>query len=275
MRSELSGRGADFSAVSDALTTLTNEERHVISYFVRKMGEANKIPYLTSYDLEPLKRSLRPVTAAEASDNLIRHLGQSKEPLGIFVTLAEDQELPYMIGVESLRGIQYLINELHNAKLVNAEFNPILKANLTFAGWSRFGELVRGAHSGRSASMAMKFGEPKLEHVFDNCLKSAVDKTGYDIRPVNHPQHQQAGLIDDRLRVAIKSARFVIADLTHNNNGAYWEAGYGEGLGKPVIYTCDKSVFDQRKGGTHFDTNHHLTILWDLDNLERTAQARA
>ena len=51
-------------------------------------------------------------------------------------------------------------------------------------------------------------------------------------------------MIDDRLRVEIQSARFLIADLTHENRGAFWEAGYAEGLGKPVIYTCEESVFN-------------------------------
>jgi nucleoside 2-deoxyribosyltransferase len=65
----------------------------------------------------------------------------------------------------------------------------------------------------------------------------------------------------------IRMCRFLIADLTCGNQGAYWEAGYAEGLGKPVIYTCNKSYFD--KEGTHFDTNHHQTVLWDPARLEQ------
>lgn len=60
----------------------------------------------------------------------------------------------------------------------------------------------------------------------------------------------------------------MIADLTHQNRGAYWEAGFAEGLGKPVIYTCRKDVFEDKTKGTHFDTNHHLTVVWEPDNLD-------
>ena len=42
--------------------------------------------------------------------------------------------------------------------------------------------------------------------------------------------------------------------------GSYWEAGYAEGLGKPVIYICEKAKFDEVK--THFDTNHSTTVPW-------------
>ena len=77
---------------------------------------------------------------------------------------------------------------------------------------------------------------------------------------------QPAGLIDDQLRAAILASRFVIADLTHGNQGAYWEAGFGEGLGLPVIYSCEKAAWEEQQG-THFDTNHLNTVIWDLQNL--------
>jgi len=81
----------------------------------------------------------------------------------------------------------------------------------------------------------------------------------------------KAGLLDDRLRVEIQTSRFLIADLTHENAGAYWEAGYAERLGKQVIYTCEKEKFEEQK--THFDTNHHLTVVWDADNPHEAAEA--
>ena len=77
---------------------------------------------------------------------------------------------------------------------------------------------------------------------------------------------RRAGVIDNIMRIQIRDSAFVIADLTHDNYGAYWEAGYAEGLGKPVIYICEKTKFDEKK--THFDTNHCTTILWSEDDPE-------
>ena len=76
----------------------------------------------------------------------------------------------------------------------------------------------------------------------------------------------RAGVIDNIMRIQIRDAKFVIADLTHDNNGAYWEAGYAEGLGKPVIYICEKKKFDEKK--THFDTNHCTTVPWSRNDDE-------
>src|SRR5215470_16220437 len=61
--------------------------------------------------------------------------------------------------------------------------------------------------------------------------------------------------------------RFVVADLSHGSHGAYWEAGFAEGLGLPVIYTCEEDAWKERK--THFDTNHMLTILWNASQLTK------
>ena len=58
----------------------------------------------------------------------------------------------------------------------------------------------------------------------------------------------------------------MLVDLTHDNSGAYWEAGYAEGLGKPVIYICEQTKFDSAK--THFDTNHSTTIMWSASSPE-------
>lgn len=89
-------------------------------------------------------------------------------------------------------------------------------------------------------------------------------RTGFELRKLT--DNQPAGLIDDQIRASILSGRFVIADLTHGSHGAYWEAGFAEGLHLPVIYTCEKSAW---KKGTHFDTNHLLTIIWDATDLKK------
>ncbi|MBI5115192.1 nucleoside 2-deoxyribosyltransferase [Candidatus Poribacteria bacterium] len=107
--------------------------------------------------------------------------------------------------------------------------------------------------------MAMKFGDATLDKVLDQVFRPCVKQTGFELFRLDDVP--RAGLIDDRLRVEIQACDFLIADLTHDNLGAYWEAGYAEGLGKPVIYTCEEKTFEQEK--THFDTNHHLTIVWD------------
>jgi nucleoside 2-deoxyribosyltransferase len=113
--------------------------------------------------------------------------------------------------------------------------------------------------------MAMPFGSPEFDRVYESCWKPAVTAAGFTLKRLD--EQQPAGLIDDRLRVEIRQSRFLIAELTDQNRGAYWEAGYAEGLGKPVIYTCRRDVFEEQATAPHFDTNHHLTVVWELEEL--------
>lgn len=118
--------------------------------------------------------------------------------------------------------------------------------------------------------MAMKYNEHPLEDIVESVFRKAVGQTGFELSILR--DDRKAGPIDDKLRVDIRAARFLIADLTHGSQGAYWEAGFAEGLGKPVIYTCEKSVFEDPKSKPHFDVNHHLTVLWEASKPEDAAE---
>ena len=139
----------------------------------------------------------------------------------------------------------------------------------TFQGWDWYESLRRGGGTYHKAFMAMKFGDADLDKVVDTVFRVAVEQAGFHL--VRLDDTPRAGLIDDRLRVEIQSSDLLISDLTHDNLGAYWEAGYAEGLGKPVVYTCEKAKFEAEK--THFDTNHHLTIVWDKGAPQAAGEA--
>jgi len=148
-------------------------------------------------------------------------------------------------------------------------WREVLKTTRSFLGskW-RVGfdrRIDEGLVESRKVLMAMEFGDPELDHVLDTCFRPAVKRAGFELRIAT--DNQKAGMIDDQLRVALRTSLFVIADLTHRNNGAYWEAGFAEGLGRPVIYTCREA--DWKQGHSHFDTNHLVTVIWDPENLEQ------
>ena len=118
--------------------------------------------------------------------------------------------------------------------------------------------------SGNYGFLAMQFDDPDLEAFVEEVMKPAVEDTGYKL--VHMKDVGRAGVIDNIMRIQIRDAAFVISDLTHDNLGAYWEAGFAEGLGKPVIYICEKAKF--KKTGTHFDTNHCTTVFWSKSDVE-------
>jgi hypothetical protein len=169
-------------------------------------------------------------------------------------------------------GLEWILDYLREERLVNfsRSANPdprdvVFTIQLTMRGWERYAELKRVQVNSRTAFMAMKFGDAQLNQVVDDCFRPAVKRTGFELKKLT--DEQPAGLIDDQIRAALLSGRFVIADLTHGSHGAYWEAGFAEGLRLPVIYTCEATAWKEKQ--THFDTNHMLTIIWDANELKK------
>ena len=209
---------------------------------------------------------------AEQAANLIRFVGddvsRSGEDLG---------ELPknihMIIGAVSLDSAYRLARELVNRELFTSDQptfgSAVSSVNLTLEGWERYDAEQRGRFHGSYGFLAMQFDD-ELDEFVQHVVKPTVKKaTGYEL--VDLRDVSRAGIIDNLMVTTIRDARFVIADLTHDNRGAYWEAGYAEGLGKPVVYICSKEKFNDGKG-THFDTNHYTTVQWSTDDVDSFGQ---
>jgi nucleoside 2-deoxyribosyltransferase len=137
---------------------------------------------------------------------------------------------------------------------------------ITGTGWDRIAKLRETEEASRYAFFARKFDNADLDTVFERCLLPAVRSTGFELRTVT----QRAGLVDAIIEDEIRRCAFVLADLSDDNPGAYWEAGFAEGLGKPVIYFC-KALEGTSEKRTHFDANHRHTVRWDLRNLDEAS----
>jgi hypothetical protein len=211
-------------------------------------------------------------TPREQADALIRVIGDElREKPGTIIYVKP--EIGEFIGAIDDAGLYYIFRQIRDAGFAyppNA--NPTDPIGLTFMGWERYEELLRSHSEGPVAFMAMPFNNLLLDYMFDHCFRRAVEDAGFRLYRII--DNQGAGVIDDQLRVEIRKARFLISDITDGNLGAYWEAGFAEGLGKPVIYTCKTSVFNNPdpKIKPHFDTNHCVTVLWEEDDVPAAAK---
>ncbi len=133
--------------------------------------------------------------------------------------------------------------------------------DLTLDGWDLYEAEKRGQEAGHYGFVALQFGQPILDSFLNAIGPGILKETGYELKDVR--EFSRAGIIDNIMRDQIRNAAFVVADLTHGNKGAYWEAGYAEGLGKPVIYICERAAFNAADTRPHFDTNHCTTIMWE------------
>lgn len=206
--------------------------------------------------------------AFEMLDNVIVHMATAHPP-GLPFDLV-DSRIRALSGAASIPSAAWVLDELNHTGYVRARVLPgppfaLTAAVLTRAGWSRYEEMMRNGAGSRHAFMAMKFGDTDLNALFNDHLKVAVEQTGFILRKLD--DSPSAGLIDNRMRVEIRTSRFLICDLSHGNRGAYWEAGFAEGIGRPVIYLCREDVFtNDHPDRPHFDTNHQTIIKWNSAN---------
>lgn len=271
----------DFEASSSALLSYLHADyaewtplKHAaLAHVVRRSNDADgQRPMIMTDWLRAHfeENRLRLPTPAEQATNIIRYIGDrtsdSGEPLdsapaSFFASVGAASQDAAMRIVRQLiaRGIMSGIEASHFGSP-----HETMDLDLTLAGWELYEAERHGQVSGSHGFIALKFGDAELDPFLRDVIKPAIASIGYRLEDMRDAA--RAGVIDNVMRERIRDAAFVLVDLTHANAGAYWEAGYAEGLGKPVLYLCKKSVFDEQ--GTHFDTNHCTTIMWEPGDAE-------
>jgi hypothetical protein len=215
-----------------SLNTLLPRHHHNwlrLSHYVCWMRRDPEPPLI---DVELLARLLeRPLPdLAEQADKLVLWLGRTTLP-GRTEQVRSSGRYEAIVGALTSEGLEFVVRHLSSQGLLEARVDShkdgwSAEVRLSFAGWQYHTELTRGSKLSRRAFMAMQYGNPTLNHIVEEVFKPAVRQTGFELSRLD--DENPAGLIDDRLRVEIRRARFLIADLTHGNEGAYWEAGFAE-----------------------------------------------
>jgi hypothetical protein len=178
-----------------------------------------------------------------------------------------------------------LLVELQNERLLTiAQQDHLrLKVRLNLTGWERADEIQRRRGGLTRAFVAMWFSD-EVNDIYYRAIRPALVACGY--KPpfrVDDPEYEDKWndapgdakkdqKIDDRILAAIRRSRFVLVDMTGQRQSVYFEAGFAEGLGIPIIWTCRE---DDAKKGLAFDTRQNEHLLWTSpDQLRSELVAR-
>lgn len=251
----------------------------ILSYKIRSASSQNKgkVVRITPEVLDGWRSDAKLPSRAVQAENLIRFIGDSVSSSGEDIDVLPEH-IHATVGARNYRSVLDLLFELEKKGITKCTLPRRVgsghgvslplpggeKINLTLEGWERYEDEKRGQFSANYGFIAMQFGDPDLDSFVKDVVRRTTQELGYDL--VDMRDVARAGVIDNIMRTQIRDSAFVIADLTHDNSGAYWEAGYAEGLGKPVIYICERTKFDDES--THFDTNHCTTVPWSKDDPE-------
>jgi len=155
--------------------------------------------------------------------------------------------------------IKFIENYLNENKFIEGGLDSSGKISITLLpnGFKRIDELQKNqALNSKNVFVAMSF-DKKMKDTKEAICK-AIQDAGYNPRIMNEIEHNKQ--IVPEILYEIRQSKFVIAEFTEHNNGAYYEAGYAAGLGKEVIHICEKESF---KDGIHFDLKQINTIMWE------------
>ncbi len=127
---------------------------------------------------------------------------------------------------------------------------------VTSEGWGEVESFRRRSPLSDQAFVAMSFSNDMFS-VYTSAIVPAIGRAGYRAYRVDAEPH--ADRIDVKIMSEIQRSRFLVADVTEQRKGVYFEAGYALGLGLPVIWSVRRDDLPN----VHFDTRQYNHIVWE------------
>lgn len=223
-----------------------------------------EIPMLTSEFLNEVVKTLPQYSPIEKQNKLLKAIELQTNYPGKEVILTPDLDAS-LAWAENDQEFTYYVKSLIDRGLIEINStkgrtlnDPLYPMIITAHGWEYLEKNETDIQSKTQAFVAMSF-DTTLLALFKNAIEPAIDKAGYRAYRVDAQPHLER--IDAKIISEIKNSRFLVADVTQQKAGVYYEAGFAHGLGIPVIWCVKK---DELKD-VHFDTRQYNHILWETE----------
>lgn len=248
----------------------------VLSHAIYRMHSSGESPKLDARSIALILKKNELPGFSEQADNLVKWLGSVLVERGVgTLWKLEDDLLKGRVGAIENEGVLNIARLLVKEEDFGGDEGKGF--SLTSKGWERYERILREGPRTNTAFMAMAFREPGVKPFYEKYVKKAVKCSGFVLNTVE--EEPKTGSIVARIISGIRDAPFVIADLTGKRDNVFWEAGYAEALGKPVIYTCKTDKTDEKcekeslESFLPFNLKVSRCVEWDGD--ERSKQKAA
>jgi len=241
-----------------ALAVRPMQDKYLLSGITRQASKTQKVLTITKNNIEQLLQSTNmPGGPLGKMDRLLLYIAHEGQSADEFIPLDRYKDWPLVFAKNSKEFV-YLSENLVKQGLLE---QPVFMSEkeeyrLTPAGWGKAAELRRTERDSSQAFVAMWF-DSTLDAVYEDGFKPALEKTGFKPIRIDLVPHDE--YIPLRILAEIRRSGLLVADLTENRGGVYFEAGFAMGLGTRVIWTCRKDAMND----VHFDTRQFPHILWE------------
>lgn len=270
----------DFTKIKSEYRYHTVRDKEWCDEYRKEFEQGNNIAGQPVHMDEALIENWYPKTFSERVDNILLYIALHTEHIGQPLQLSVNQLLNVLFvdkqildenfssatrgewiersSNEFIQEANYMLRFLKKKNYIETDEFKELRTHsvvLTPEGYARVDELQKYSANGRNVLVAMSFHETQQ---LREAIRKGIADAGYVPIFIDEVQHND--FITPELLKYIKDSKFVVADLTHQNNGAYFEEGYAMGLGKPVIQLCRQGV------KLHFDIAQKNTIMWEKED---------
>lgn len=214
--------------------------------------------------------SLRTPAVAEKADKLLNYIARTMPSPGQKCYAQQLGRAALAAGwAEDHAELTWLLDSYLEADRGWLEKFVSSEVAISPSGWSRIDELRRGSGSGAVGFIAMWFNDEVK--AASEAIDKAITVAGYEPVRVDRVEHNNR--IDDEIIARIRGSKFLVADLTGQRGGVYFEAGFALGFGLPVIWLVREDGLET----VHFDNRQYNFIVWKpdaLDDLEQRLRNR-
>jgi nucleoside 2-deoxyribosyltransferase len=236
-----------------------------LSAWVRNRNEQGaEVPLIVLDELKDLQAGLPDYSPREKQIILLKNIERMTAYPGKEVLIIPKYDIPlawasaqdeFVYYIKSLieRGLIYTTDP--EIFLIDGPFT----VTITASGWDYLEERERHIEERTQAFVAMSFSED-LKAIWKGPIYNAITKAGYKPYRVDAEPHSER--IDVKIQSEINNSRFVVADVTEQKHGVYFEAGYALGLGLQVIWCVREDDLEK----VHFDTRQYRHIVWKTEN---------
>jgi len=164
----------------------------------------------------------------------------------------------------------FIINMMKEKGLIDVRYSltfggPVFTSGITILerGWLHIEEYIKQSNlESKKVFVAMWF-DKSLDSAFAK-IYEIIERLGYIPLRIDTKEHNNE--ISGEILYEIRRSNFMIADVTGQRHGVYFEAGFALGSNIPVIWSCRRDFLDS----IHFDTRQYNHIVWE--NVEDLAE---
>lgn len=243
----------------DLLNAWPHEDKrhnfHLISGYIRELTDQGEPVHINRELAVSIQQSsLIPATIEDKKEKCLLYLKRhTKEPLEL-VQLHPLSEAYHLTYSPNLQEFIYILEEMKSEKLIERIGSSL---SLTSKGWEKALKLSI-PKGDKTCFIAIHEDSSGLRESFRQIVIPQIGAQGIDvIFPENSSIHTQD------IRKQIAECDMVIADFTLPHGHVYFEAGYAEGKGVPVIYTLHVESEPRAEALLPDEALRSETIFWN------------